>query len=901
MGTSRDFDGFSSIAQAPPGRAAGRRASVWLLGLVTLLLCVLPTLWISQQQLKRIQTEQDYAFGKIVEHSHAALLTQLRTCGLLVRSVQTLFLASDSVTEDEFSHLYANLQPRRHLPNLQALAYAELRPHPDGARFITTWVAPTEGNERLLGLDIASQPANLRAAELSRDTDEAVMTAPFRLVQFDRPGTPAEGVALRLPVYTDGPPPANLEERRRRIVGSLAVSFQVRGLIEWALPADTLGGLHVVIRDVTGAEPALLYDSHPDRVSPDDGSVQYGRLPDGRAVRSTDVGYAGRIWRMRIAQLEPPPVVSTWRDTVLLPGLLISLLLALLVGSLASTRRRALDLGWQLSQRHRESEERFRALNELLPALVVLADARSGRVHYANQAARDRLGEAVGERTLSGLFEDAELKARFQAQDSPGCQGIEAMLRTGEGRRFWASVSITPVELDGRRMFLMVATDISEQRQLTELLSYQASHDALTDLYNRREFERRLDHVRAEVANGTSVAALFYIDLDQFKLINDTSGHIAGDQLLVQLAMVMREQLRGNDVLARLGGDEFGVLIADVHDRAGVEEVGERLRRQIDGYVFVWDQRSYTITASIGVVMIEHADSSLDDPLAQADTACYIAKESGRNRMHFYSALDDDATRRQSEMEWANRLRWAVDEHLLLLKYQEIWPLATSRATGPRIEVLLRFRGDNGLQVVPGAFLPAAERYGLMPMIDRWVIDTVIANFDRLHPEGARLRMATLNLSGASIEDATLADHILDLLERHRVDPTRICFEITETVAVRNLSPVVRLIERLRAVGCRFALDDFGAGMSSFGYLKNLPVDYIKIDGSFIRDMLVDPMSEAIVRAVTDIGHRRGLKVVAEWVNDQRVADALVQLGVDYGQGFALHEPEIVSFHRAHT
>ncbi|QDH71670.1 EAL domain-containing protein [Lysobacter alkalisoli] len=863
----------------------------------------MPTLWVSKLQLDKIRTERDEAFSKLAERSEVAVLSQLRSCGLLVRSLQSLYLTSEAVSDEDFQNLYANLKPRRHLPSLQALAYSELRSHPTGPSFITTLVAPRAGNESLLGLDISTQPPNLRAAELSRDTDEVVMSAPFPLVQFEGGGGPGEGVTLRLPFFSAGPPPANIQERRQRIVGSLAVSFHAGSLIEWALPAATLRDLHVAVEDVSGSVPVLLYDSHPaltTAIERDPARVgqDSGRLGDGRAIRTSDIGYGGRIWRIRVAELAPPGAASPWGDTALVPGLLISLLLALLVGSLAGTHRRALDRGWQLSRRYRESKERFRALNELLPALVILAEAGNGRIRYANQAARDRLGGRVGERSLSDLFEDVELQARLQGSDPHGCQGIEAVLRTGEARRFWASVSIKPVELDGRQMLLMVASDISEQRQLTELLSYQASHDALTELYNRREFERRLARALGAAGRNGTVGALFYIDLDQFKLINDTSGHIAGDQLLVQLAMIMRELLRADDVLARLGGDEFGVLVADVHDRASAEQLGERIRRHIDGYVFVWEQRSYTITASIGVVMIEHAEATLDDLLAQADTACYIAKESGRNRVHLYSAQDDDATRRESEMEWANRLRWAIDEQQLMLKYQEVRPLAAPQGAGVRLEILLRFRGEDGRQTMPGAFLPAAERYGLMPMIDRWVIDTVIANFDRLHPDGAALEMATINLSGASIEDETLADHILDLLERHQVDPSRVCFEITETVAVRNLSPVVRLIERLHRVGCSFALDDFGAGMSSFGYLKNLPVDFIKIDGSFIRDMLDDPMSEAIVRAISDIGHRRGLKVVAEWVDDERIARALVELGVDYGQGFALHRPQTVMFHR---
>ncbi len=887
MRTSRDFDAFSSSAQGPAGKRPSWRSGAWLPFLTVLVLCMLPTLWLARIQQARALEAREQEFSKVVERTRTSMLSQIRTCGLMVRSIQTLFMASDDVRPEEFEFVYANLKPRAHLPSLQALAYAELQPTAGGDHFITTMVAPAEGNDILMGLDISLQAPNLRAAVLSRDTDEPIMSAPFRLVQFDQPGQSPEGVTLRLPIFSRGPPPTNVQERRARIVGSLAVSFQVKALIEWALPADAREGLHIAISDVTEAAPLRLYDSHP-------GLAWAGGATQRRFV---EVRYGSRDWRITIAERVPPPAISAWRDTVLLPGMLVSLLLSLLAGSMASTRRRALELGWKMSHQYRESEERFRRLNELLPALVLLADARGGRIRYANQAARNRLGMHI-EGALPALFEDPDLRTQLEDPDTAGCENIEAVLRARHEKPFWASVSITRVEMDGSQMLLMVATDTSEQRELTEMLSYQASHDMLTELYNRREFERRLERARLSMSKGGPTCALLYIDLDQFKLINDTSGHIAGDQLLAQLALVMREQLRGDDVLARLGGDEFGVLIMDVVDRAAAEEVAERMRRQIDGYVFVWEQTSYTVSASIGVVMIDQPEASLDDLLAHADTACYLAKESGRNRVHFYSAHDDDATRRQSEMEWANRLRWAVDEHRLMLKYQEVWPLAADSERAVRIELLLRFRDENGRPVVPGAFMPAAERYGLMPMIDRWVIETAIANFNNLHPSGASLRMATINLSGASIEEEQLADRILGLLDTHGVDPERVCFEITETVAVRNLSRVARLIERLRSVGCKFALDDFGAGMSSFGYLKNLPVDFIKIDGSFIRDMLEDPMSEAIVRAVTDIGHRRGLRIVAEWVDSDEVVEALIKLGVDYGQGFVLHEPEQVVFQR---
>ena len=349
-------------------------------------------------------------------------------------------------------------------------------------------------------------------------------------------------------------------------------------------------------------------------------------------------------------------------------------------------------------------------------------------------------------------------------------------------------------------------------------------------------------------------------------------------------------------MVVRKAGDACGVRACDVGERNGARLFAERLREHIDGFVFVWEHNTYTISASIGAVMLDHPGVTLKDVMAQADTACYLAKEAGRNRVHFYSEQDDESTRRRSEMEWANRLRWAIDEARLQLQYQEVRALRPGEEEAPRVELLLRFRDEAGRLVVPGAFIPAAERYGLMPMIDRWVIETALANFDRLHPSGKGLALATINVSGASLEDEALTDLILQLLQRHQVAPQRVCFEITETVAVRNLSRVSRFMERLREVGCRIALDDFGAGMSSFGYLKNLPVDIIKIDGSFIRDLLNDPMSHAIVRAVTDIGHQRGLLVVAEWVSNEEILQALVPLEVDFAQGFALHQPTVVPF-----
>lgn len=891
MGATGDFDGFPP---SPQGGEAGGEAEfslglpAWAWSLLALLLGVLLTLWQAGVQKEIATAERREDLQMLAATGYSALQDRLEDCHLLVRSVQTLFLTSVEVNEREFADVYANLQPRERLPSLQALVYAEARSQEEGLRLVSTLVAPLPENDRVVGLVVNDQPVNLAAALRSRDSDEPTLSAPFRLVQSTRADTPVDGLTLRLPVYTPGPPPRTVGERLERFQGSLAASFRASELIASALPDRVRETMHLEVADVTDGVALPLYDSHP---------VEHQGWPAAEQfVR--DIHYGGRVWRVAMHPVAHGASSFHWADSVLWPGLLASVLLALLVGSIATTRRRAIELGGRMSRRYRESEERFRALNDLLPALVLMASAEDGRVTYANEASRQRLGQGVCNLDLWSLFEDVDV--REQLRDSQDLDGsnAEALLRTASGEHFWASVSIARVVLAGKPKLLMVASDVSKQRELTDLLSYQASHDTLTELYNRREFERRLERSLAAVAAGGPPGALLYVDLDQFKLINDTSGHVAGDQLLTQLAMMMRGHLRDGDVLARLGGDEFGVLAANVHDLAGAQMIAERLREHIDGYVLIWEQRSYSISASIGGVMLDHPDVNLKDLLAQADTACYIAKESGRNRVHFYSAQDDETTRRHGEMEWANRLRWAINERRLLLKYQELFPLKQGVGTGPCIELLLRFRDEDGRLISPGAFIPAAERYGLMPMIDRWVITTALANFDRLHPAGAGLSLATINVSGASIEDDSLADLILQLLQRYRIAPQRVCFEITETVAVRNLMQVTRFIDRLRAEGCRVALDDFGAGTSSFGYLKSLPVDIIKIDGSFIRDLLTEPMSHSIVRAVTEIGHQRDMLVIAEWVTSQEIVEALVEIGVDYAQGFGLHRPELVPFHR---
>ncbi|MEJ1098414.1 MULTISPECIES: EAL domain-containing protein [unclassified Pseudoxanthomonas] len=820
----------------------------------------------------------------MADASVVRLREPLEQAATKLRALQTVFLSNHNIDQAVFAQYNENLRAAK-LSSQVITGFARRGTRiADRDSYLYEFVVPFRGNEVLLGLDIASQPGNLQALYLARDTDKPVISSPFALRQFPAGSPDSMGIVVRLPVYSNGSLPTTVPERRQREIGSLAASLRLRPLVEQALHGPVLDTFQIRVSDITEGPAPPFFDSRKP-------------VPNNAALYPRTLDFGGRRWSI---ELRPRliPVQNSRLSVIVFTGAVISALLSLLLWSLATTRHRAVALGQKLTMRYREVENRFRTLNELLPALVLLADANEGRILYANQAARLRLGETDSPgATLSSLFADPALRLRASGLDLVGSDwsNVEAVLITPAGGQFWANTSIARVEMEGRDHLLMVATDISEQRQLTEMLSYQASHDALTELVNRREFERRLENALAERRVGGESCALLYIDLDQFKLINDISGHMAGDQLLAQLALAMRQQLRTGDVLARLGGDEFG-LIAFRVDAEGARVLAERLRECIEGLMFVWEGRTYTISASIGVVVVDHGEPTLKDLLAWADTACYQAKENGRNRVHVYRQ-DNETTRRQSEMEWANRLRWEVEEDRLLLDYQEIVPLGGESDTS-RIELLLRLRDEQGGLILPGTFLPAAERYSLMPAVDRWVIQTALAHFNDLHPSGEQLGICAINLSGASIEDNGLADFILELISRYAVPPQKLCFEITETVAVRNLLKVVNVIERLRNAGCLIALDDFGAGMSSFGYLKNLPVDIIKIDGSFIRDLESDSMSRTIVNAIAQIGHQRGLKVVAEWVSSEALSRTLGTLGVDFGQGFALHRPERVSFQR---
>lgn len=461
-----------------------------------------------------------------------------------------------------------------------------------------------------------------------------------------------------------------------------------------------------------------------------------------------------------------------------------------------------------------------------------------------------------------------------------------------DGQACWMSISAKVIpgkKFGGDAIVEGFVFDITQRKRNEEQLLFLSRHDPLTGLVNRREFESRLQMALDEVHYQDETHALLLLDLDQFKLVNDTCGHVAGDELLRQVTVLLRDSTRGGDVLARLGGDEFGIVLTNCSE-VNASNVADKIRAQVQSMRFEWDGRVFSLAVSIGLVKLCKSIDSVKELINIADAACNSAKESGRNRVYVYDPATSDLAYHQTQMQWAARISESIERNLFQLYVQPIVSISGGEGSGASYEVLLRLKYD-GEMVFPGTFLPAAERYNLMPKVDRWVVRNLFSWMAE-HPEKTvSISDISINLSGLTLGDKEFPGYLREQFQRYKIPTEKICFEITETIAVTNLSSTLKFIEEFQSIGCSFSLDDFGSGFSSYGYLKNLPVDYLKIDGAFVKDMESSEIDCAMVESINRIGHVMGKKTIAEFVENDQISVMLQKIGVDYAQGYGISKP----------
>ncbi len=533
---------------------------------------------------------------------------------------------------------------------------------------------------------------------------------------------------------------------------------------------------------------------------------------------------------------------------------------------------------------------------ESSPNPILITDA-NGTIEYVNKRCEKLSGytavEMHGQRLetyKSNKMPSAFFDEIWHQTASEGQWSGEIENRRKDGSHYWVKLYLAAVYDDQKNInhYVAIYEDITESRKLAKKLSFQATHDNLTGLINRTEFERRLSMLVNDAQRIGTEHALCFLDLDQFKVINDTCGHIAGDELLRQLGSLLGGSTRKSDTLARLGGDEFAILVEDC-ELEKAEFIANEIKELVSQFQFIWETQVFTVGVSIGVTTITSATRNRTEALKQADSACYAAKNSGRNRVYVYQEQDQQLTAQKGEFKWVNEIKEALIEDRFELYAQPIVSTETEHLA--MYEVLVRLRSKAGQLFPPGAFLSSAERYNLSDRIDKWVVSHVFEWLEQHYHSLPHLNYLAINLSGASIGDESMLAYIRTKLSAASFNQEMIKFEITETAAIANLKQAHYFINSVLALGCQFSLDDFGSGLSSFAYLKNLPVQSIKIDGMFVKDMHVDPLDYEMVKSINDIGHVMGLETIAEFVESEEIWQKLKAIGVNYGQGYHLGKP----------
>ncbi len=536
---------------------------------------------------------------------------------------------------------------------------------------------------------------------------------------------------------------------------------------------------------------------------------------------------------------------------------------------------------------------------------AVITTDKNGRIEYLNP---------VAEKITAWNLEDAK-GVHFQAvlntynEESPSQseyiidqvlrEGIsittECLLVTNSNRKYAINQSVAPIKNKDKEIMgtVIVFQNITEKRKLSAQLFWQANHDSLTGLMNRAYFEKEIKQATQNFQQENHSHSLLYLDLDRFKIVNDTCGHEAGDELLRQLATILKQEIRSTDLIARLGGDEFGILLKGCSLEKSLF-LAEKIRSAVEKFVFLWDNNSFHVGVSIGLIMIDSHTPLEENILSMVDNACYVAKDNGRNRVYVCQMNDQQLIQQREQTEWTIKINQALKQNCFCLYKQAILQVnSSSEGSFKHYEILLRMKGENGQHISPMSFIPAAERYGLMPKIDRWVIESFFSYYTQ--KKSGDNGFYAINLSGASLNDQLFLAFLEEKIDFYQILPQKLCFEITETVAIANLSQAGKFIENLKKLGFSIALDDFGSGMSSFGYLKSLPCDYLKIDGNFVKDIVNDPIDEAMVDCINRMAQVIGIKTIAEYVENEAIIEKLKTLGVDYGQGYGIAMPEPLS------
>jgi diguanylate cyclase (GGDEF)-like protein/PAS domain S-box-containing protein len=571
---------------------------------------------------------------------------------------------------------------------------------------------------------------------------------------------------------------------------------------------------------------------------------------------------------------------------------------ALLVTAIEMTPRRSSPA---------QSQDRSRALATLdsIGEGVITTDAR-GRIDYMNQGAETLTGlsgAAAAGKLLSDVVTLVDEGSR-KALGDPVRQSLATGARVTLGRRalllskqgsneFSIELSAAPIRAANQEITgaVIIMHDVTEMSGIARQMSYQASHDALTGLVNRREFERRLQEALEVAHGGRTSHVLCYLDLDRFKAVNDTCGHLAGDNMLREIATLLKDQVRDSDTVGRLGGDEFGLLLVGC-PLEKARQIAEDVNHAINDYRFVWKDKIFGVGVSIGLIEIGQESGTLDDVMSAADSACYIAKKQGTMHVHVYSSRDEAAARHRGEIQWLQKLQIALRDNRFELYVQPIVATAEGPCTGPALEVFVRMMDGDAAAVAPSQFLKTAERYRLMPLVDRWVVQTALAAIGRgglKVPEG---RSIAINIAGQTLGDTQFLEFVVDCFDRTGVAPSQICFEVTENSVVSNLDYARRFIGVLHGMGCKFALDNFGSGLGSFSNLKTLAMDYLKIDGSFMRNIARDTVNQAMVTAMIKLARTLNFKTIAEHVEDQASLEAARKMGIDFIQGYIIGRPQ---------